>query len=150
MGASSMDKISYLEANRRKVTGHEDYSFINNLRIMKLEGWLISFTFIILWLLFTSTKTKIEVTLMGLTYSLIEFSWYMFTVETVDRVVHIAPLKLKGRPGFTSFEQLIGNIMYLPISMSGYTLFFTLIGLLFPPSKPLLIPLRILCFPLNI
>merc|ERR1712108_60067 len=34
--------------------------------------------------------------------------------------------------------------------MSGYTLFFTLIGLLFPPSKPLLIPLRILCFPLNI
>lgn len=135
----------------RKSNGHEGYSFWKNIKLIRLEGWIVLSFLFTLWLLFTELQTKIDVILMSLTYSFIEFSWYTFTFETMDRVVRIAPLGEKGRKGFTTIEQLIGNILYLPISMRGYALLFNLIGSFVPLSYfDFLIVFRILLFPFNI
>lgn len=135
----------------REKSGHEGYSFRRNLATIRPEGWVLLGTLFTLWLLFTERQTKIDSVSMALTYSYIEYSWYTFTYETVDRVVRIAPLHMKGRDGFTTVEQFIGNSFYLPIAMNGYAILFQCVGALFFPSIiDILIVFRIILFPFNI
>lgn len=86
---------------------------------------------------------------MAATYSFIEFSWYTFTIQTEDHVVRIAPLAVKGRNGFTSVEQFLLNVLYVPIALHCYFALFKVPS--FPwVAQSMVALVRTLCFPFNI
>merc|ERR1712137_865288 len=134
-------------AIERKPPSHEQYSFIANVKLLKLPGWLLMSVLTLIWISLTHSQTKLECFICSLTYSFIEWTWYTFTHQK-DGVVRLVPFGHRGRPGFTSVEQFIGNLLYLPIGMHGYLELFPVEGL--EPYSICMTILRISLFPINI
>ena len=101
-------------------SSHDDYSFTRNLQLISWIGWVGLLMIFGVWWWKVDTQRKIEVVLMSLTYSAIEFTWYTCTLQLDDGSVSVVPFRVKGRKGFTSVEQLVGNILYIPIAFQGY------------------------------
>ena len=128
----------------------QNYSFQKNVQMIQVQGWLLFLIILFLWQVMVPIPWKIESIIMALTYSFIEWSWYTFTKE-VDGHIIIIPLAERGRKGFTSVEQCVANILYLPIAMHVYLLFFSIDGLeTFSTPYLFMMFLRIICFPFNI
>jgi len=130
-------------------SGHEAYSFSRNLALIQPSGMLLMASIVLGWYLLTSTTTKLEAITMAATYSFIEFSWYTFTIMNEHHVVLIAPLSVRGRNGFTSVEQFILNVLYIPIALHCYCALFEY------PNLPWILQnisalVRTMCFPFNI
>lgn len=129
---------------------HEGYSFRKNLSLINFQGWILLFSFVCIWLYVLDTKMMFEVILMSLTYSAIEYTWYMNTLQMDDGSVQIIPLRVPGRVGFTSWEQLIGNILYVPFALNGYSSVFSTDGYSRQTLAVMVTLIRILLFPVNI
>lgn len=126
------------------------YSFQKNLQKIQPQGWILLFVILFFWQLLVPYDLKIEVILMAFTYSFIEWSWYTFTKEVDGRII-VVPLADKGRKGFTSVEQFVANVLYLPLGIYLYSVVFPFEHL-DPCSIPyfLMIFIRIAFFPFNI
>ena len=130
-----------------QIDTHKGYSFFSNVSKIKDEGWMLFSLIVLSWVYFTDLPTKIESVISAATYSYIEYSWYTFTLQT-PQGIEIAPLSVKGRKGFTSVEQFIANILYVPIALHAYLHILSVENLGLPFIIVLII--RTALFPFNI
>eukprot|EP00164_Ancoracysta_twista_P013692 GFYU01021962.1.p1 GENE.GFYU01021962.1~~GFYU01021962.1.p1 ORF type:complete len:184 (+),score=57.34 GFYU01021962.1:152-703(+) len=89
------------------------------------------------WLLTTWSMKLLGIVAAGC-FSCIEYTWYSITTENEDGSVSITPFAPTCRKGHTTWDQFYCNVLYTPILLLVYRLYFPLWWL------------RIAVFPFNV
>lgn len=127
-----------------------NYSFSANIAAVKPVGWALLAAIVAVWLFFADTASKVMALQGASVYSYLEFSWYCFSKE-VGGTIKVVGLAEDGRKGFTTAEQFIGNLLYLPLAFNGYHALLPMPACGFWCANGLMmVCLRIALFPLNI
>jgi len=86
----------------------------------KLSAWQwVSFSVLfMLWWSFTTTQMKWIAVLFATLYSVIEWNFYRFSTDHMDGTTTLSWTPVKA--GFTTVEQWIMNVLYIPVLVFGF------------------------------
>ncbi|KAJ3166236.1 hypothetical protein HDU88_003459 [Geranomyces variabilis] len=110
-------------------TAREDFPVLGHILLLLIFG---------IWYNYLPIDAKLRSIVAAAAFSVIEFTFYSVSIETVAGDILIRPFDSRCRKGHTTWEQFFANILYTPLLLEVY---------------PVLIApwwLRIALYPLNI